>query len=83
MFERLFERGKFTEKDAIKVMKSVLKGVAYLHEKKIVHRGKNERSTTFITLIYQPPSLKLDMKPENLLFKTPESTADLVICDFG
>ncbi|CAO3653082.1 unnamed protein product [Mucor hiemalis] len=62
LFERLFERGKFTEKDAIKVMKSVLRGVAYLHEKKIVHR---------------------DMKPENLLFKTPESTADLVICDFG
>lgn len=27
--------------------------------------------------------LQIDMKPENLLFKTPESTAEIVICDFG
>ncbi|KAI8991909.1 kinase-like domain-containing protein [Mycotypha africana] len=62
LFERLFERGKFTEKDAIAVIKSVLQGLEYLHQHNIVHR---------------------DMKPENLLFKTPDSTAELVICDFG
>ncbi|KAI8077393.1 kinase-like domain-containing protein [Gilbertella persicaria] len=62
LFERLFERGKFTEKDAVAIIQSVLKGLAYLHENNIVHR---------------------DMKPENLLFKTPESDSDLVICDFG
>jgi hypothetical protein len=28
-------------------------------------------------------NLGIDMKPENLLFKTPESTAEIVICDFG
>ncbi|CAO3636073.1 unnamed protein product [Mucor hiemalis] len=62
LFERLFERGKFSEKDATLVIKSVLNGLEYLHAHDIVHR---------------------DMKPENLLFKTPESNADLVICDFG
>ncbi|KAI8368381.1 kinase-like domain-containing protein [Choanephora cucurbitarum] len=62
LFERLFERGKFTEKDAVAIIHSVLKGVEYLHKNNIVHR---------------------DMKPENLLFKTPESDSDLVICDFG
>lgn len=62
LFERLFERGKFSEKDAVQIIKSVLNGLEYLHEHDIVHR---------------------DMKPENLLFKTPESNADLVICDFG
>lgn len=41
LFERLFERGKFTEKDAIQIMSSVLRGLEYLHQKNIVHRGKN------------------------------------------
>ncbi|KAI9315893.1 kinase-like domain-containing protein [Dichotomocladium elegans] len=62
LFERLFERGKFTEKDAISIVRSILLGIEYLHSKNIVHR---------------------DMKPENLLFKSSDPDADLVICDFG
>ncbi|KAI7881568.1 Pkinase-domain-containing protein [Lichtheimia hyalospora FSU 10163] len=62
LFDRLFERGKFTERDAITMIRSVLKGLEYLHARNVVHR---------------------DLKPENLLFKSPDSDAELAICDFG
>ena len=40
LFDRLMERGKFTECDAVEVIKTVLGAVKYLHENHIVHRGK-------------------------------------------
>ena len=33
------DRGKFTECDAVEVIKTVLGAVKYLHEHRIVHRG--------------------------------------------
>lgn len=39
LFDRLFERGKFTERDAITMIRSVLKGLEYLHARNVVHRG--------------------------------------------
>lgn len=49
LFDRLFDRGKFTEKDAVKIMRSVLKGLDYLHKHNIVHRGN---SFFFIIIIF-------------------------------
>ncbi|KAG0757850.1 hypothetical protein G6F57_010302 [Rhizopus arrhizus] len=47
LFDRLFDRGKFTEKDAVKIMRSVLKGLDYLHKHNIVHRDMKLENLVF------------------------------------
>ena len=38
LFDRIVERGSYTEKDASILVEQILKGVAYLHSLDIVHR---------------------------------------------
>eukprot|EP01105_Mastigella_eilhardi_P026129 TRINITY_DN7394_c0_g1_i1.p1 TRINITY_DN7394_c0_g1~~TRINITY_DN7394_c0_g1_i1.p1 ORF type:complete len:322 (+),score=74.45 TRINITY_DN7394_c0_g1_i1:62-1027(+) len=38
LFNKVIGRGHFTERDAAKVMKQILEGIAYLHSKGICHR---------------------------------------------
>ena len=40
LFDRICDKGKFTEKDASQTIRQVLEAVDYLHGKNIVHRGK-------------------------------------------
>jgi len=51
LFDRIVEKGNYTELDASKLIKQVLEAVAYLHDNDIVHRDLKPEN-----LLYQNPS---------------------------
>ncbi|CAE6336686.1 unnamed protein product [Rhizoctonia solani] len=49
LFQRITERGKFTESDATGVVRAILDGVAYLHAHDIVHRDLKPENILYRT----------------------------------
>lgn len=49
LFDRICDKGKFTEKDASQTIRQVLEAVAYLHSKDVVHRDLKPENLLYMT----------------------------------
>jgi calcium/calmodulin-dependent protein kinase I len=47
LFERIIEKGTYTEDDAISIVKQILSGVNYLHDHHIAHRDLKPENLLF------------------------------------
>jgi calcium/calmodulin-dependent protein kinase I len=66
--------------DAADLVRTIMKAVKYVHECGIVHRG----ASTFVCwALIVKRGREIDLKPENLLFRTPAEDADIMVADFG
>lgn len=49
LFDRICEKGRFTEKDASQTMRQIIDAVNYLHKKDIVHRDLKPENLLYLT----------------------------------
>lgn len=48
LFDRIVKKGKFTERDAVKILVQILKAVEYIHSKNIVHRDLKPENLLYL-----------------------------------
>ncbi|KAL7273353.1 Calcium/calmodulin-dependent protein kinase type I [Rhizina undulata] len=85
LFDRICRKGSYYESDASDLIRATLSAVAYLHDHGIHNDPAQEKLEQEHTLTIKKFRSRVlsDLKPENLLFRTAEDNADLLIADFG
>uniref|UniRef100_H3CK38 Calcium/calmodulin-dependent protein kinase IGa n=1 Tax=Tetraodon nigroviridis TaxID=99883 RepID=H3CK38_TETNG len=76
LFDRILDRGVYTEQDASKVIKQVLEAVSYLHKNSIVHRDLKPENLLF----YSPEENAKIMISDFGLSKTVENGVMSTAC---
>ncbi|KAJ7207341.1 kinase-like domain-containing protein [Mycena rebaudengoi] len=79
LFYRIQEIGKFTEKDAVNVVKCVQ---AFLPRILSAHSTTADRLSG-VKYLHDHDIVHRDLKPENILYRTKDPGSDIVIADFG
>lgn len=81
LFDRIVEKGSYTEKDASGLIRQVLEAVDYMHEQGVVHR---DLKVSYISQpLSQPFYLRFYLQPENLLYYNTDEESKIMISDFG
>lgn len=58
MFDRIVEKGSYTEKDAADLIRQVLEAVDYMHEQGVVHRDLKVGETNKISFSSRTNQIK-------------------------
>lgn len=62
LFDRIVEKGSYTEKDAADLMRQVLEAVDYMHEQGVVHRDLKVNAIRLVYPLSRPAIVKIDEK---------------------
>lgn len=63
LFDRIVEKGSYTEKDASQLIKQVLEAVDFMHERGVVHRDLKVRIVSILIVIKSNVLHVLHQKP--------------------
>jgi serine/threonine protein kinase len=55
LFDRIVEKGSYTEKDAADLMRQVLEAVDYMHEQGVVHRDLKVNTSVLYHVVFGSP----------------------------
>lgn len=83
LFDRILARGRFTEADASRTIRAVLSAIQYLHHHQIVRESDTRCEEGYGKLTALHAQVHRDVKPENILYRTKEEDANVVLVDFG